>query len=562
MSSITEDIFSKIHREFWERPYTQWGDKEWDHFYSKKYLEKETKQRSYNTYAAELGILINYLKPGREKEKALALRQKLVCATPCSAVWGRRAPRHEYRVSSLRRAHLTMSFFESGGGFFTKCSLLILQETKASKTTTTISKSYSLRERRSTIDYNDNRILKKMNKSNTSEKRYTSQLLKEIKNKRKQSKSNEWTDEEPFDSLFSTPKVEILANFETKSHLERYNIICLFDIEFTYTKKLLTVLSIKQIQRLKNEWIEAEKSLSQEKIEDSWNKCTLKKQVDDYLKILDEKMDRNTFFIDFNELYTAFMMQPSNEYQHQNNYELFWCQDLYKRMTLQFLRNRSVLKDKTASEFRYRDELVNHLLSTIFYDVEDAIWIDTGEIENRTRKRQRNFSKAENEREQLGDKHDGVIYMNVHGSKVEVGFFEVVGNALINDNSFKNDDLIKLLKAMMISLRYQHAYSKDTSNLQSFSILVYECEYHFLSMHLINNMYVVDEYNAFILPNSSVCFSEIGNAVEVIKKFKLRMIMYYHKLIKSPRKATWLSSIDLPTASPKRQSPSKEFVFN
>ncbi|PKY23314.1 hypothetical protein RhiirB3_505554 [Rhizophagus irregularis] len=390
MSSITEDIFSKIHREFWERPYTQWGDKEWDHFYSKKYLEKETKQRSYNTYAAELGILINYLKPGREKEKALA-------------------------------------------------------ETKASKTTTTISKSYSLRERRSTIDYNDNRILKKMNKSNTSEKRYTSQLLKEIKNKRKQSKSNEWTDEEPFDSLFSTPKVE------------------------------------------------AEKSLSQEKIEDSWNKCTLKKQVDDYLKILDEKMDRNTFFIDFNELYTTFMMQPSNEYQHQSNYELFWCQDLYKRMTLQFLRNRSVLKDKTASEFRYRDELVNHLLSTIFYDVEDAIWIDTGEIENRTRKRQRNFSKAENEREQLGDKHDGVIYMNVHGSKVEVGFFEVVGNALINDNSFKNDDLIKLLKG---------------------------CEYHFLSMHLINNMYVVDEYNAFILPNSSVCFSEIGNAVEVIKKFK------------------------------------------
>ncbi|CAB4397166.1 unnamed protein product [Rhizophagus irregularis] len=294
------------------------------------------------------GLIRNGGQGGREKEKALALRQKLVCATPCSAVWGRRAPRHEYRVSSLRRALLTMSFFESGGRFFTKCSLLILQEIKASKTTTTISKSYSLRERRSTIDYNDNRISKKMNKSNTPEKRSTSQLLKEIKNQRKQSKSNEWTDEEPFDSLFSTPKVEILANFETKSHLERYNIICLFDIEFTYTKKLLTVLSIKQIQRLKNEWIEAEKSLSQEKIEDSWNKCTLKKQVDDYLKILDEKMDRNTFFIDFNELYTTFMMQPSNEFQHQSNYELFW--------TLQFLRNRSVLKDKTASEFRYRDD--------------------------------------------------------------------------------------------------------------------------------------------------------------------------------------------------------------
>ncbi|CAG8654726.1 4377_t:CDS:10 [Funneliformis caledonium] len=382
--------------------------------------------------------------------------------------------------------------------------------------------------------------------------------------KRRQSIS---TDEEDFDSsededqitlnIFNTPKDEfdqILANLETKSHLERYNVICLFDVEFPYSKKLFTVLSTGQMQKLKNEWIEAEKSVRQETIQESWNKCTLKKQVDEYLKILEEKMDNTTFYIDFNELFTAFMKQPSNEYQHRSNYELFW--------THQFLRNRSVLKDKTASEFRYRDELVNHLLSTIFYDVEDAIWIDTGEIENGTRKRQRNFSKTDNEREKLGDKHDGVIYMNVHGSKVEVGFFEVVGNALINNNNFKNDDLTKLLKAMMISLRYQYAYSKNASSLQSFSILVYGCEYHFLSMHLINNMYVVDEFDAFILPNSSVCFSEIGNAVEVIKKFKLRMTMYYRYLINSPRKATWLTSIDLPTASPsnpKKQSLNKDY---
>ncbi|GES92101.1 hypothetical protein GLOIN_2v1481233 [Rhizophagus clarus] len=488
---LCQDIFSKIHREFWEQPYMKWGGEEWDRFYSKKYLEEGTVQRSHSTYVAELEVLINNLKPGREREKALALRRKL--------------------------------------------------ETKR----TTGGRTYSLRER-NTVDYNENRMSKRMN--SPSEKRPVSVLLKEVKKvkqstkyKRRQQRSNEWTDEEAFDAsededqvslnIFNTPKVEILANFETKSHLERYNIICLFDIEFSYTKKLFTLLSTEQIQRLKDEWIEAEKS------------------------ILDEKMDKNTFFIDLDELYTAFITQPSNKYQHRSNYELFWCQDLYKRMTLQFLRNRSVLKDKTASEFRYRDELVNHLLSTIFYDVEEAIWVDTGEIENRTRKRQRNFSKTDNEREQLGDKHDGIMYMNVHGSKVEVGFFEVVGNALINDNSFKNEDLIKLLKAMMISLRYQHAYSKDTSNLQSFSILVYGCEFHFLSMHLINNMYVVNEYDAFILPNSSVCFSEIGNVVE------LRMIMYYHNLLKSPRKTTWLSSIDLPTASPKRQSPSKEFAF-
>ncbi|CAG8650733.1 4255_t:CDS:2, partial [Rhizophagus irregularis] len=35
-----------------------------------------------------------------------------------------------------------------------------------------------------------------------------------------------------------------------------------------------------------------------------------------------------------------------------------------------------------------------------------------------------------------------------------IGFFEVVGNALINDNSFKNDDLIKLLKVDINLKRY------------------------------------------------------------------------------------------------------------
>ncbi|RIA89223.1 hypothetical protein C1645_738812 [Glomus cerebriforme] len=45
-------------------------------------------------------------------------------------------------------------------------------------------------------------------------------------------------------------------------------------------------------------------------------------------------------------------------------------------------------------------------------------------------------------------------------------------------------------------------------------------------------MYVVDKYDAFILPNSSVCFSEIGNAVEVIKKFKNGFIQMTERLYK------------------------------
>ena len=53
--------------------------------------------------------------------------------------------------------------------------------------------------------------------------------------------------------------------------------------------------------------------MKQETIEESWNKCTLKEQVDIYFKIIEEKTDKDTFFIDFNELFMAFMKQPSGK---------------------------------------------------------------------------------------------------------------------------------------------------------------------------------------------------------------------------------------------------------
>ncbi|CAG8853082.1 3028_t:CDS:2, partial [Gigaspora margarita] len=80
-----------------------------------------------------------------------------------------------------------------------------------------------------------------------------------------------------------------------------------------------------------------------------------------------------------------------------------------------------------------------------------------GEIENTSQKRQRNFLKQENERVKLGDKHDGILYMDVQGTPVEVGFLEVVGR-----------------------------------------------EFHLLSMHFIDDMYIVDEFDAFVIPDSGL----------------------------------------------------------
>ena len=70
----------------------------------------------------------------------------------------------------------------------------------------------------------------------------------------------------------------------------------------------------------------------------------------------------------------------------------------------------------------------------------------SGEIENKTRKRQCNSLKQEGERGRIGDKHDGVLYLKIHGVKIEVGFMEVVGNAFTTNATDKNDDLEKLLK--------------------------------------------------------------------------------------------------------------------
>ncbi|PKK56087.1 hypothetical protein RhiirC2_466841 [Rhizophagus irregularis] len=66
--------------------------------------------------------------------------------------------------------------------------------------------------------------------------------------------------------------------------------------------------------------------------------------------------------------------------------------------------------------------------------------------------------------------------MNINGIKIGVGFVEVVGNAFTSNISDKNDDLEKLLKAMMVSLYYQRVHQSDdenTSQLQSFAILVF-----------------------------------------------------------------------------------------
>ncbi|CAJ0900890.1 16665_t:CDS:2 [Entrophospora sp. SA101] len=62
--------------------------------------------------------------------------------------------------------------------------------------------------------------------------------------------------------IFNAPKIE------TKLCLKNSNIICLFDVEFPYTKQPFKKLPMDQMCMIKNKWSEAEEFISKKEIEE------------------------------------------------------------------------------------------------------------------------------------------------------------------------------------------------------------------------------------------------------------------------------------------------------
>jgi hypothetical protein len=67
-------------------------------------------------------------------------------------------------------------------------------------------------------------------------------------------------------------------------------------------------------------------------------------------------------------------------------------------------------------------------------------------VENTDRKIQKDISKLPEERRPTGWFHDGILRININGNDVQVGFLEVVGNAIIEDHKKMTGDLQKILK--------------------------------------------------------------------------------------------------------------------
>lgn len=72
----------------------------------------------------------------------------------------------------------------------------------------------------------------------------------------------------------------------------------------------------------------------------------------------------------------------------------------------------------------------------------------SGEVESALRKKHRNETKGQNPRVNLGTNHDGLLKICMNAKEIEVGFLEVVGNAVLVDEKKRHDDLDKLLKGL------------------------------------------------------------------------------------------------------------------
>ncbi|GET03955.1 hypothetical protein GLOIN_2v1481233 [Rhizophagus clarus] len=352
-------------------------------------------------------------------------------------------------------------------------------------------------------------------------------------------------------SFVSEDKSSVLKNLENRL-ATTYKVVSHFDRQFPYTKELYNTFP-DQMRTLENEWEKVEANI-QKTTGERWNVSKMKELVDKYNKIIIDHFDE-LLDVDHEKLITVFSKPPYDDFSYKRDDELIWCQRIFIDLTRQFLRNRGALFDKEASELRYRSEIVNPLLAGAFEMIERSIWLETGEIENEIQKVQRNDTKENKERSKIGMKHDGVINMIIHGKKYQVGFLEVVGNAFNNDITDRNIDLEKLYKAMSLSLWNQRAHldNETSQQLSTFAVLVHGKIFSFLSMHYINNEFVVKNYDDFILPTTNECLVRLPKIIETIVKFKIRIMIYhrehmanFHKVVRSP-------SDNPPNASPQKK---------
>ncbi|CAI2190949.1 2581_t:CDS:10, partial [Funneliformis geosporum] len=231
-------------------------------------------------------------------------------------------------------------------------------------------------------------------------------------------------------------------------------------------------------------------------------------------------------------------MPFEGEFALKKHYDMLWTQDIYRRFIFLFASSFNILRDANTQEIAYRDSFVNPLIPKVFDDILDKIRFQVGEIESSLRKKHRNETNGRKPRVNLGSKHDGILKIYMNATEMEIGFLEVVGNAVNVDVTGYYGDMERLFKAMQISIYYQrqhhlkrNATENQLSCLQSFGVLVYQRETTIYTMHRAKGgLHIVDIITNFTIPDSKDQAYVISEIIEKVYFFKSRVMDYYSKL--------------------------------
>ncbi|CAG8601202.1 5637_t:CDS:10 [Diversispora eburnea] len=273
--------------------------------------------------------------------------------------------------------------------------------------------------------------------------------------------------------------------------------------------------------------------------QDKWNQV-IKPLVKKYQKNLEPKSLFDDFPLDL-AIDEVTERPYTGTINYKEHHDLLWVQEIYKRL----------------------ENFINPIIAKLFDDVMDIIRVKTGEIENILNKIQRVETRQYMQRVSIGCHQDGIFEVNINATTFEIGFLEVIGNALIVDIKKLNGDLDKVLKAMQISLFYQrqHHIQRGATDdlltcLESYGIIVYQRIFTIYIMHITSGgLYIVDKLTEFCIPNSKDQLYTMEEIIEKVYMFKSRIMDYCLKI----RKITpnYVQPHINTTESPVKASPSK-----
>ncbi|CAG8449910.1 17188_t:CDS:10 [Acaulospora morrowiae] len=259
-------------------------------------------------------------------------------------------------------------------------------------------------------------------------------------------------------------------------------------------------------------------------------------QIDENVNLLLEKYGKCIkdatikCYVDLNKVESIICKSPFEDqhfYLFERDYHLRWVQSVYNAFILCLQTPFSPLDDPDASEYAYRSRIINYIWEGLFFDVNAVAIMKTGEVENVDRKKQLDLSRnLDQRRSSLGGwYHDAVLFMKVGSKLVQVAFGEVIGNAFKRDDKKYNDDKEKMLKAMQMALfnlrKSLPEKAPGLEDLETFGLLVNRKEFFMYSMHWVDGIYLVDQFNGFTIPDTSLDLENLFNIIQTMIKFKV-----------------------------------------